>query len=258
MPVVIKAETVEVASESDGEEMVMAESGDESSEMMQMASDHSSRNSLINLDHQSDQSYMIRESVGMTSSEKGSSSFNKSTAAGEKSMEMSHSTRELAKKLSESVEKNDADGTGKAYSTSGGNIERFKTLRIDEVPEHDDSDDDAFLGKTSFVKSEKTPANIEEHLVAKDENMLHFKALAKYYGVTSSIAKLPDKVWQATRSKFTVATPDAQVQSISSTQMDKHLFIKFLVDELTRVSAELLSHKEKVIQSEMAGQMEAI
>ena len=197
MPVVIKAETVEVASESDGEEMGMAESGDESSEMMQMASDHSSRNSLINLDHQSDQSYMIRESIGMTSSEKGSSSFNKSTAAGEKSMEMSQSTRELAKKLSDSVERNDAAGTGKAYSTSGGNIERFKTLRIDEVPEHDDEDDDAFLGKTSFVK-EKTPANIEEHLVAKDENMLHFKALAKHYGVTSSIAKLPDKVWQAT------------------------------------------------------------
>ena len=198
MPVVIKAETVEVASESDGEEMVMAESGDESSEMMQMASDHSSRNSLLNLDHQSDQSYMIRESIGMTSSEKGSSSFNKSAAAGEKSMEMSQSTRELAKKLSDSVERNDAAGFVKANSTESGNIERFKTLRIDEVPEPDDEDDGTFLGKTSFVKSEMTPANIEEHLVAKDENMLHFKALAKHYGVTSAIAKLPDKVWQAT------------------------------------------------------------
>ena len=55
-----------------------------------------------------------------------------------------------------------------------------------------------------------------------------------------------------------MATPDAQVQSISSSQMDKHLFIKFLVDELTRVSAELLIHKEKEIQSQMAGQVEAI
>lgn len=88
--------------------------------------------------------------------------------------------------------------------------------------------------------------------------MVHFKALSKYYGVTSTIANLPEPVWQATQAKFTIATPDAQVQSISASKMDKHLFIKFLVSELGRVQAELQKHASKAIEESMKGQQEFI
>ena len=34
-------------------------------------------------------------------------------------------------------------------------------------------------------------------------------------------------------------TPDAQVQSITATQLDKHMFIKFLITEIQRLNADL-------------------
>ena len=90
-------------------------------------------------------------------------------------------------------------------------------MRIDEVPEADDDDEEAFLGRTSFVKPSKTPVNIGDHLSKDDDNMLHFKALAKYYGLNregsmgSDIVNMPDSVLQANQRKFVVRTPEAQV-----------------------------------------------
>lgn len=74
-----------------------------------------------------------------------------------------------------------------------------------------DEEEDMFLGRTSFNNDQKSPANIEEHLAATQDNMVHFKALAKYYGVNSNLVNLPEPVWQATESKFTIATPEAHV-----------------------------------------------
>ena len=88
--------------------------------------------------------------------------------------------------------------------------------------------------------------------------MVHFKALAKFYGVSSTIANLPEPVWQATQPKFMISTPDAQVQSISASKMDKHLFVKFLVGELSRVQTELQKYASKAIEESMKGQQEVI
>ncbi len=63
--------------------------------------------------------------------------------------------------------------------------EKYRGLRIDQVPEcSDDEDDDAFLGRVIY-KKQRSPKDIEEHLSANTDNMVHFLALAKYYGVNS-------------------------------------------------------------------------
>ena len=70
--------------------------------------------------------------------------------------------------------------------------------------------------------------------------MIHFKSLAKYYGITAyNTVKIPTYVEQATAEKYKVMTPDAQVQSITATQLDKHMFIKFLITEIQRLNADL-------------------
>lgn len=67
---------------------------------------------------------------------------------------------------------------------------RYTALRIDEVPDanSDDDDDGTFVGFTRYTNKVKSPATIEQHLVADDANMVHFKAMAKYYGVGMAIA----------------------------------------------------------------------
>lgn len=70
--------------------------------------------------------------------------------------------------------------------------DKYNKLRIDHVPEcSDDEDEDTFLGKNTYRKH-KSPANFDLHLEANDENMVHFNALAKYYGVSSYLIKMPE------------------------------------------------------------------
>ena len=115
-------------------------------------------------------------------------------------------------------------------------MSRYKTLRIDDVPETNDSDEDddgTLMGRTVYNKREdKSPHTLDEHLTLDQDNMLHFKALAKYYGVASFLVKMPEIVDKATAVKYQIATPDAEVQSISASKMDKHMFIKFLVSQI--------------------------
>jgi len=74
------------------------------------------------------------------------------------------------------------------------NTKRFGNLRIDEVPDVDEEEEeeaDIFLGRNIF-KKQKSPVNIGEHLAGMDENLIHFNALAKYYGVSGYLVKLPE------------------------------------------------------------------
>ena len=89
-------------------------------------------------------------------------------------------------------------------------LEKFKTLRIDQVPETNDSEDDddeTFLGRTTF-KKQRSP-EVQAHLTLNDENMFHFKALSKYYGLAPLRVRLPACAQKATGTKFEVMTPDA-------------------------------------------------
>lgn len=74
----------------------------------------------------------------------------------------------------------------KKNASSEANKPKLKTkytgLRIDEIPDVDEEEEDTFLGKVNYKKF-KSPQNIEEHLTAVDENLIHFNALAKYYGL---------------------------------------------------------------------------
>ena len=83
--------------------------------------------------------------------------------------------------------------------------ERYGSLRIDEVPDVNDEEEetDTFLGR-SIYKKEKSPANINEYLAKTEENLIHFKALAKYYGVGSHFVKLPEIFEKAIHEKFIV------------------------------------------------------
>ena len=95
----------------------------------------------------------------------------------------------------------------------------------------DDEDDETFLGR-SIYKKQRSPKNIEEYLVLDEDNMLHFKALAKHYGVNQYLVTMPESAEKAQEAKYTVPTPEAHVQSLSATQRDKDMFIKFLVEQL--------------------------
>lgn len=94
------------------------------------------------------------------------------------------------------------------------NSARYKNLRIDQVPdakeEGESSDEDTFMGRTVY-KKQTSPASIESHLLRDDENMVHFKALTKYYGINKHLARLPECAEQATAQKFIVQSPDAKV-----------------------------------------------
>lgn len=91
-------------------------------------------------------------------------------------------------------------GTGKkpaedAADKTKQNSARYKNLRIDEVPDAkedgEDSDEDTFMGRTVY-KKQTSPASIESHLLKNDENMVHFKALTKFYGINKHLARLPE------------------------------------------------------------------
>ena len=123
--------------------------------------------------------------------------------------------------------------------------EKFTKLRINDIPEHEDKDDDdeeeekdTFIGRNVYKKP-RSPVTIDEYLKANESNLIHFKALAKYYGVTPDLLKIPDCVLDAKDDKFTILTPNAKVESISATVRDKHQFIKFLVGELRRIAEEI-------------------
>ena len=75
-------------------------------------------------------------------------------------------------------------------------------------PQEEEEEEDVFLGRNIFMK-EKSPTNLAEHLNASDENMLHFKALLKYYGIGSDLVNLPDCVKKAKGPKYKILTPDA-------------------------------------------------
>ena len=137
---------------------------------------------------------------------------------------------EPQKRKSSSIKLVQSDGKEK--------YQKYRTLRIDEAGQLDEDDEDTFLGRSTYSK-QNSPKDIEEHLLAKDDNMLHFKAMLKYYGVNSSVMKLPDCAEKALDEKYQVKTPDAQVQSISASQRDKHEFIKMLVAEIMRLKSEI-------------------
>ena len=41
--------------------------------------------------------------------------------------------------------------------------------------------------------------------------MVHFKALAKYYGVANFLVQMPQSAEKATEKKYSLDTPDAEV-----------------------------------------------
>ena len=45
---------------------------------------------------------------------------------------------------------------------------------------------------------------MSEHLKVGDNNMVHFKALAKFYGVSSSLVKMPNCADNANEEKYRV------------------------------------------------------
>ena len=60
-----------------------------------------------------------------------------------------------------------------------------------ETNDSDEDDDGTLLGKTLAYKRQVSPQTIDEHLKKADENMVHFKALAKHYGVASFLVNMP-------------------------------------------------------------------
>ena len=70
------------------------------------------------------------------------------------------------------------------------------------MPDPDgDEDDDVFMSEVVY-EEEKSPKDIDQHLLASDTNMIHFKALTKYYGVNQYLIKIPDSAEVATEEKF--------------------------------------------------------
>ena len=61
---------------------------------------------------------------------------------------------------------------------------KFTNLRIDDVPEEEEKD--TFFGKNIY-KKQRSPTNIDDYLVADEANMIHFKALTKFYGITNEL-----------------------------------------------------------------------
>ena len=53
------------------------------------------------------------------------------------------------------------------------------------MPDNLEEDDDVMMGHKANYKAPKSPKTLEEHLKNGDENMIHFKSLAKYYGITA-------------------------------------------------------------------------
>ena len=66
------------------------------------------------------------------------------------------------------------------------------------------------MGRTVY-KQEKSPITLDAHLTQDQDNMLHFKALAKFYGVASFLVKMPDSANLATAIKYKIGTPEAEV-----------------------------------------------
>ena len=95
--------------------------------------------------------------------------------------------------------------------------ERFAKLRIDDHAEAEDDESQDVMMTAVVYKKQKSPATYDEHLGADEQNMMHFKALAKYYGVNQYLVNMPERAEQATGEKFLVATPEAHVQSLSAT-----------------------------------------
>ena len=58
------------------------------------------------------------------------------------------------------------------------------------------------------------------------DNVVHFKAMAKHYGVSEAMVELPKQMQKSKQ----VTTPDAHVQSIGATHSDKVMFIRFITD----------------------------
>ena len=121
-------------------------------------------------------------------------------------------------------DKKDVTVTLDRKTTNKSLNQKYASLRIDEVPEtqdgedgEDDQDDDVFIGKNTY-KKQRSPKCIDDHLNAKEDNMIHFKALAKYYGVTANLLKMPECSEKVSNDeKFKVLTPDAHVASLSAT-----------------------------------------
>ena len=88
----------------------------------------------------------------------------------------------------------------RSANTETKNSARYKALRIDQVPDPKDGDSDEsdeFIGRTSY-RREKSPVTLDKHLLNDDDNLIHFKAMIKYYGVNESIINIPEIATNAT------------------------------------------------------------
>ena len=101
---------------------------------------------------------------------------------------------------------------------------RYKSLTI-ETDHGDDTEGSNLTGRTTF--KEERQLTIDEYLVKYRDNIIHFKAMVKHFGVTEAMVELPKTM---VKHKKDVSTEDAHVQSIGATHEDKVMFIRFITD----------------------------
>ena len=69
------------------------------------------------------------------------------------------------------------------------NNKLFKRLTIDTDHGDDESDDSVVYGRTLY--QEERVKQLADYLDESKENIVHFKAMAKYFGVSGSLVQLP-------------------------------------------------------------------
>ena len=100
-------------------------------------------------------------------------------------------------------------------------------LRIEDI-DNGEEELDENIGQTAFSPNEDSPKNLEDHITDNSQNMEHFIAMLKRYGVSRSMVSVPST---ANSEQFaSVETPEASLKSMSATHKDKDLFIQFLVE----------------------------
>ena len=119
-------------------------------------------------------------------------------------------------------------------------------LRIDDVPEA--NDDDEVLGKVIYKKS-KSPKSLSDHLVADKDNIEHFIAMLKNYGIKKSMVDVPE---EALAEFAKCHTPEAHIKSLSATVKDKDIFIKFLVEQLAKKDSKLEAYSLAEMEESLA------
>ena len=108
---------------------------------------------------------------------------------------------------------------------------RYKQLRIEtNLPDHSAESHD--IGKTLY--KEEAAKELGAYLDERKENVIHFKAMVKHFGVTVSMIDHPAAANILANRRTNVRTPDAHVTSIGATHEDKVMFIRFIVDEFKK------------------------